>query len=103
MARTRYDDPEDEDEPDGDDYDAERDYDPNDPETYPAGLYVDNERALIPCPHCRAEIDEESEQCPKCGMYLTREEVAPAQGKSTVWIILMALALLATLAWVFGR
>ncbi len=99
MPRT-HDEPEDE---DGDGYDAEYDYDPEDPETYPAGLYVDNERVLIPCPHCRAEIDEESEQCPKCGMYLTREETPPREGKSAVWIVLMVLALLAALAWVIGR
>lgn len=100
MPRTHDDHPEDEE--DGDDYDAETDYDPDNPETYPAGLYVDNDRALIPCPHCRAEIDEESEQCPKCRMYLTKEDT-PREGKSVAWIILMALALLAALAWVFGR
>ena len=94
MPRTRHEEPEDED--DGDDYDAETDYDPDDPETYPAGLYVDDEPALVPCPHCRAEIDEDSEQCPKCGMYLSRED-APG-GRTSVWVILMALALLAALA-----
>ena len=93
MARTRHDEPEDEEE--GDDYDAETDYDPDDPETYPAGLYVDNEPALVPCPHCRAEIDEESEQCPKCGMYISKED-APSS-TSPVWVIVLALALLATL------
>jgi hypothetical protein len=99
VARTRHDEPDD----DGDDYDAEYDYDPDDPETYPAGLYVDDERALVPCPHCRAEIDEESEQCPKCGMYLSLEDGGqPRERKSAAWIILMALALLAALAWVIG-
>src|SRR5215210_8726605 len=94
MPRTRYDEPEDD---EGDDYDAETDYDPDDPETYPAGLYVDDERALVPCPHCRAEIDDESEQCPKCGMYISRED-ASGEGRSPVWVILMALALLAAIA-----
>jgi predicted nucleic acid-binding Zn ribbon protein len=100
MPRT-YDDP-DEDEGEGDDYDAETDYDPDDSETYPAGLYVDDERALVPCPHCRAEIDEESEQCPKCGMYLTKED-APRERKSGAWIVLMVLALFAALIWMLGR
>src|SRR5215212_9298463 len=93
MPRTRYDEPEDD---DGDDYDVDRDYDPDDPETYPAGLYVDDEPALIPCPHCRAEIDEESEQCPKCGMFISKED-APSGPKSPLWVILLALALLAAL------
>jgi hypothetical protein len=97
MPRTH--DPEEE--PDGDDYDAETDYDPDDPETYPSGVYVDDERAVVPCPHCRAEIDEEAEQCPKCGMYVSEED-APRQGKSAVWIVLMLLALLASLVWVLG-
>jgi hypothetical protein len=95
MPRTH--DPDDE--PDGDDYDAETDYDPEDPETYPAGLYVDDERAVVPCPHCRAEIDEEAEQCPKCGTYISSED-APSERKSLVWIIVMVLALLAALMWV---
>ena len=93
MPRTR-DEPEDDD--DGDDYDVDRDYNPDDPETYPAGLYVDNEPALIPCPHCRAEIDEESEQCPECGMYISKED-APSETRSPLWVILLALALLAAL------
>ena len=99
MSRT-HDEPEDED--GSDEYDAETDYDPDDPETYPAGLYVDDERAVVPCPHCRAEIDEESEQCPKCGMYLTKED-APREEKSRAWIVLMVLALLVALIWVIGR
>ncbi|QJW95008.1 zinc ribbon domain-containing protein [Frigoriglobus tundricola] len=98
MARTRHDDPDD----DSDEYDAETDYDPDDPETYPAGLYADEERAVVPCPHCRAEIDEEAQQCPKCGMYLSRED-APREGKSAAWIVMMALAFLAALAWALGR
>jgi hypothetical protein len=96
MPHTGYHDSEDGDEPDGDDYDAETDYDPDDPETYPAGLYVDNERAVVPCPHCKAEIDEESEQCPKCGTFISRED-APREGKSAVWVVLVVLALLAVL------
>ena len=100
MARTRYDDPDDSGEYDS--YDDSGDYDPDDPETYPAGLYADDERAVVPCPHCRAEIDEEAEQCPKCRMFVSRED-APREGKSTAWIVLMGLALLAALAWVLGR
>jgi hypothetical protein len=100
VARTRTDEPDDDEE--GDDYDAETDYDPDDPETYPAGVYVDDERALVPCPHCRAEIDEESEQCPKCGMFISKED-APSGGKSSVWVILLTLALLAAIVLALTR
>ena len=101
MPRT-YDEPE-EGEGDGDDYDAETDYDPNDPDTYPAGLYAHgDDRAVIPCPHCKVEIDEESEQCPKCGSFISKED-APTGGKSSAWIVLMALALLAAIALALSR
>ncbi len=105
MSRTRYDEPDESDEePAGDgsdEYDVDRDYDPDDPETYPEGVYADNERAVIPCPHCRTEIDEESEQCPRCGMYLSKED-APSERKTSVWVIVMVLALLAAALWVAG-
>lgn len=96
MARVGRDEPDD----DGDDYDAEFDYDPDDPETYPEGLYVDDERAVVPCPHCRAEIDEESEQCPKCGMYLSREDTPPR--RSAFVMVMLVVALLIALFWVRG-
>lgn len=86
-----------EDDEDGDDYDAETDYDPDDPETYPAGLYVHgDERAAIPCPHCQAEIDEESEQCPKCGTFISSED-APGGGPPR-WAVVLALVLLVAMA-----
>ena len=46
MARRRYDDPDDEDD------DHEDDYDPDDPETYPSGLYEDDDIPTVPCPYC---------------------------------------------------
>ena len=98
MPRT-HDEPDDED--DGDEYDAETDYDPEDPETYPAGLYADDDRAVVPCPHCRAEIDEESEQCPKCGMFISKED-APSSGRSPVMLVLVLCALFAALVMVMG-
>jgi predicted nucleic acid-binding Zn ribbon protein len=101
MARTRPREPDDDDPDDwDDDYDAARDYDPDDPETYPAGLYVDNSPDTIPCPYCKAEIIEDAEQCPRCGRYLSDED-APRQRGGT-WIILMILALLAAAILIAG-
>jgi methionyl-tRNA synthetase len=99
LARRRFEEPEE----DGDEYDAERDYDPDDPETYPEGLYADDSRELVTCPHCRAQIDEESEQCPECGMFISDEDAGqPRERKSGTWIVLMVLALLAALAMALG-
>ena len=91
MPRHVHREPEDE---DSDEYDAYRDYDPEDAETYPQGLYDDDGPPLVSCPYCREEIQEESEQCPRCRMYISKED-APSASKPHVWAILMVLALLA--------
>lgn len=107
MARTRYDEPDDEDEDaDGEfeaDYDAETDYDPDDPDTYPAGVYLDgdNGRDTLQCPHCSAEIDAEAQQCPKCGNYLSAED-APPQSRSTFIMVVLVLALLGAVLMTLG-
>lgn len=99
MPRYKHNEPDEDDE--SDDYDAYRDYDPEKRETYPEGLYDDDGPPLVPCPHCREEILEESEQCPHCGMYTSKED-APSESKSRVWVVVMVLALLAAALFVLG-
>jgi predicted nucleic acid-binding Zn ribbon protein len=102
VPRTRHHEPDDDDPDDWDDeYDAARDYDPDDLETYPEGLYGDDGPPTVPCPHCRAEIIEDSEQCPRCGNYLSREDAPPRRGGA--WVILMILALIAVAILVAGN
>ena len=103
MPRHPRDDPDDEDDfdPSGE-YDADRDYDPDDPETYPAGLYADDGPPGVPCPYCREEIAEDAERCPHCGNYLSKEDAPPGERKGGVWVLLMVLALLAALALAVG-
>jgi len=104
VPRTRHDEPDDDDPDDWDDaYDAARDYDPDDLETYPEGLYGDDGPPTVPCPHCRAEIIEDSERCPRCGNYLSREDAPPPRRRGGAWIILMILALLAAAILVAGN
>lgn len=94
MARTRHDEP-DEDDPEEDrDWEDSEDYDPDDPETYPAGLYADPEPATIACPHCGAEVLEDSERCPRCEAYISKEETPTSSGPSA-WVVVLVLALLA--------
>lgn len=66
------------------------------------GVYEDSEPAMVPCPHCGAEILEDSEQCPRCGQYLSRED-SPPSSRSRVWVILLILALVAAVIWTTGR
>jgi predicted nucleic acid-binding Zn ribbon protein len=104
VANTRHDEP-DEDDPDdwdeSDEYDAERDYDPNDPETYPQGLYDDDGPPTVSCPHCGAEVFEDSERCSRCESYLSTEDAPPVRGG--IWVIVMILALLAAVILVAGK
>lgn len=98
VARRDEPDDEDDEEPD---WGAGDDYDPDDPETYPQGLYADDGPPTVPCPHCGADIFEDAEQCPKCGRYMSRED--QPGGKSGAWWVLVVLALAAVAAWVTGR
>jgi predicted nucleic acid-binding Zn ribbon protein len=83
-----------------DDFDDDG-YDPDEPETYPDGLYDDDGPATIPCPHCGADVLEDSPRCPDCGMYLSEED-APARSRSGLWMIVAILALVAVLISMFG-
>ena len=56
--------------------------------------YDDDDIPTVPCRHCREEILEDAEQCPRCGMYQSDED-SPSEPKSRTWIVMMALALLA--------
>ncbi|HSQ57628.1 MAG TPA: hypothetical protein VLM40_18040 [Gemmata sp.] len=85
-----------------DDWEDDADhYDPDEPETYPQGLYDDDGPPTVACPHCGAEILEDSEQCPRCETFLSRED-APSAGKSAAWWILILLALAAAAVMVVG-
>ena len=61
----------------------------------------DDDIPTVPCPYCREDILEDSEQCPRCGMYISKED-APRDRKSWLWIAVMILALLATAFTMFG-
>ena len=50
----------------------------------------------IPCPHCRAEIYEDSVRCPKCGNYITGE--AMHHFRKPIWIIVGTILALAAFA-----
>lgn len=63
--------------------------------------YDDDDIPTVPCPYCREDILEDSEQCPHCGMYSSKED-APRERKSLLWIAVMVLALLATAFTMFG-
>lgn len=103
MPRGAYDEPnEDDDCNSSDEYDAYHDYDPDEPETYPQGLYDDDGPPLIPCPYCKREMAEDVEQCPHCENYISRED-APRESNSKFVIVGMVLALLAAALWVAGR
>jgi predicted nucleic acid-binding Zn ribbon protein len=58
----------------------------------------DDDEPTILCPYCRAEIWEESIQCPECGEYLSQEDGRARSEWRPRWIVLTAIALLALFA-----
>jgi DNA-directed RNA polymerase subunit RPC12/RpoP len=51
----------------------------------------------IPCPHCGADIYEDSVRCPRCGTYLT-PDTNPWSGRPGWWILVGLLGIVA-LVW----
>jgi predicted nucleic acid-binding Zn ribbon protein len=99
MPRPTRDEPDEEDDDPSGEYDAYRDYDPEDEETYPEGLYNDDGPATIPCPYCKRPISEEAQMCPHCENFVSRED-APPSGKSWFVIVVLVLALIIAVMWV---
>jgi hypothetical protein len=63
--------------------------------------YNDDDEPTVACPHCRAEIHEDSQRCPVCGEYISTED-APYQPKP-VWIVIgVAVCLLLVYLWTVG-
>jgi hypothetical protein len=66
-----------------------------DPDQEPDYLEVEQDEdddLCGPCPHCGREILEESERCPYCEHYLSREDAPPA--RKPIWILLGVVACL---------
>lgn len=62
----------------------------------------DDDLPTIPCPYCRREIIEDAERCPYCENYISREDVSTGP-RSSFWVVMVVLALLASVFWVMGR
>jgi predicted nucleic acid-binding Zn ribbon protein len=60
----------------------------------------EDDDGLAPCPYCGVDILEDSERCPRCGSYISRED-APRRRKPW-WIIIGVIAALhAVYRWTF--
>ena len=69
-----------EDDEDDDDWDEEdEDFDSFDNE---------DEVETIPCPYCREEIAEESQRCPHCEGYISKEDVTSRS--QPIWVVVTA-------------
>ncbi|MHB0958009.1 MAG: hypothetical protein ACYC6N_15980 [Pirellulaceae bacterium] len=77
MPVTSRDEPDDRDDPDDDDLD-------------------DESTDTIVCRHCGADVYEDADQCPTCGMYIMAN-TGVWSNKSVVWIALGLLGVLAAI------
>lgn len=82
MARRRV---QDEEDWDG----GEEDLDPDAPD--PSDMDDDDEPDLLPCPHCRRMVDEDTEKCPHCGEWI---EVREQPASPMFWVVIVVLLLL---------
>ena len=98
-ARPRQPDPDEEDD-ESFEYDADN-YDPDDPETYPQGLYDDDGPPVVPCRRCGEEMFEDVDLCPNCGTYQSAEE-ADQKPRFGPGVIVLILALIAALIMTLG-
>jgi hypothetical protein len=58
--------------------------------------------STIPCPYCRREIHEDSQRCPYCEHYISREDAPP--GRKPWWIILgVGACLYVVYRWIVMR
>lgn len=55
----------------------------------------------LPCPHCGAEIYEETERCPVCGEYVTFR-TSVWSGRPVWWIVLGLIGLVAAVLMLAG-
>jgi hypothetical protein len=76
------------------------DDDSNDPEDGFDGSEDDDDDLCIPCPHCGRQILEESERCPYCERYLSREDAPPARKPLWIWVGVLA-CLYVVYRWMF--
>lgn len=62
----------------------------------PDGVYYDDEPAMVSCPHCREQVYEEAQYCPRCENYIGVERRGDDAKPYWIWACLI-LALLASL------
>lgn len=61
----------------------------------------EEEEPTVACPYCREPIHEDSQRCPHCGSYISRED-APAGGKPWWLIVGVAVSLYVVFRWITG-
>jgi len=56
----------------------------------------------IPCPYCQEPIHEDSQRCPHCENYISREDAPPA--RKPPWIVLgLLVCLLIVILWIMNH
>jgi len=59
----------------------------------------EDDDCCVPCPYCGREILEESEQCPHCEHYISREDAPSA--RKPIWILVgVVLCLYVVYRWI---
>ena len=61
----------------------------------------EDDEPMMACPHCKKQIHEDSQRCPFCEQYISREDAPPA--RKPWWIIIGVLVCLYVVyRWIVG-
>lgn len=61
----------------------------------------EDEELTVACPYCKQQIHEDSECCPHCGQYLSKED-APPSPKSWLVVVGTVACLYVVYRWIVG-
>jgi hypothetical protein len=86
------------DEDDDDDLDAWREEEENAAKFDPD----EHEHDSFPCPYCKAEVFENADICPKCGSFVSFDDLQQNPSQQPKWVLVTVILLIAVFGGVVG-
>jgi hypothetical protein len=81
----------------------DEDEEDDDSEVYDEGVEADStDLETLPCPYCGAEVYEGADVCPKCGSFVTLDDLKAAGTNRSKWFVVAAILLIAIFAGAVG-
>lgn len=79
------------------------DDDDDDSEVYEESVEANSQDLqTLPCPYCKADVYEGADVCPKCGSFVTFDDLSEASSTKSKWFMVAAILLIAIFGGVVG-